>query len=113
MEKIYRFTFIFLLVILLLANLLYFTYNGRLLSYFENKDELESADEILSQVELGSKSDFFDLKLLDDERYQALKDFEFKISEPVRGDNNLELEESDPVETSFDLGNTNPFRLSF
>ena len=44
MEKIYRFTLIFLLVVLFLANLVYFVYNGRLLSYFETSDGLESAE---------------------------------------------------------------------
>ncbi|MGI6347930.1 MAG: hypothetical protein ACOXZ1_01915 [Patescibacteria group bacterium] len=114
MEKIYRFTLIFLLVVLFLANLVYFVYNGRLLSYFETSDGLESAESVLGKVDLSSSSEFFDLEILENERYQSLKDFEFKLpsSDIDKGDVEINDEET-VLETSFDLGNPNPFKVSF
>lgn len=124
MDKIYKITLVCLLIILFLANIIFFVYDGKFVSYFETKDDIETAQNILNtsgannlEEELG----FFNLAILENEKYQNLKDFKFDFddfslpsdtgTEEVPGqEQGGNQPEKDP---EFEVGNPNPFSPSF
>ncbi len=124
MDKIYKITLVCLLIILFLANIIFFVYDGKFVSYFETKDDIETAQNILNtsgannlEEELG----FFNLAILENEKYQNLKDFKFDFDDfSLPGDTGTEevpgqeqggnQPEKDP---EFEVGNPNPFSPSF
>jgi len=122
MDKIYKITLVCLLVILFLANIDFFVYDGKFVSYFETKEELETAQNILNNSDLGiidNQFDFFNLAILENEKYQNLKDFKFDLEDfslpgetdleetPGEGDGQID---KDP---EFIVGNPDPFSPSF
>ncbi|HOZ53229.1 MAG TPA: hypothetical protein PK142_00950 [bacterium] len=124
MDKIYKITLVCLLVILFLANIVFFVYDGKFVSYFETKDELETAQNILNTSELNDLEGdlgLFNLAILENEKYQNLKDFKFDFDDfSLPGDTNSEdgagqeQEGGQPEkEPEFEVGNSNPFSPSF
>lgn len=122
MDKIYKITLVCLLVILFLANIVFFVYDGKFVSYFETKEELEIAQNILNNSDLeiiDNQFDFFNLAILENEKYQNLKDFKFDLEDfslpgetdlgetPGEGDGQID---KDP---EFIVGNPDPFSPSF
>jgi hypothetical protein len=122
MDKIYKITLVCLLVILFLANIVFFVYDGKFVSYFETKEELETAQNILNNSDLeilDNQFGFFNLAILENEKYQNLKDFKFDLddfslpgstsSEGISGEDQDQPEK----EPDFAIGNSDPFSPSF
>lgn len=124
MHKIYKITLIGLLVVLLLANIVFFVYDGKFVSYFETKDELETAQNILNNSKTDNLEEdlgFFNLAILESEKYQNLKDFKFDLEDfslpGEGGPGGLPGEEGlngqAEKDSEFEIGNTNPFSPLF
>jgi len=124
MDKIYKITLVCLLVILFLANIVFSVYDGKFVSYFETKDDLETAQNILNNSgtnNLGEELGFFDLAILENEKYQNLKDFKFDFDDfSLPGDTELDgnsgqgsVDNQPEKEPEFEVGNPNPFSPAF
>lgn len=134
MNNIYKLTLIFLLFLLLSANIVFFAYDGRLLSGLKLESELESPQAIImraSQSPSDSASKLpLDLSIIDSDKFQNLKDFKVDLSdfslpsdlrpegsEDDNGDDTENPEDNDadiPVNNpEFELGNLNPFNPQF
>lgn len=126
MHKIYKITLIGLLVILFLANIVFFVYDGKFVSYFETKDDLETAQNILNNSKLNSNNleedfEFFNLAVLESEKYQNLKDFKFDLEDfslsegldpsIIPGEDLVDGQTNKDPE--FEVGNNNPFSPLF
>lgn len=119
MNKIYRVTLIFLLLILLLANVVFFMTGGQILSYFKVETELEAPRDIIlnarnsAQTE-NSNQNFFDLSIIESDKFNKLKDFEIDLSSVTLPDNlSPGGQASTSSTTDFEVGNPDPFTPSF
>ncbi|MDD3711467.1 MAG: hypothetical protein PHP37_02615 [Patescibacteria group bacterium] len=123
MNRIYRITLILLLLILLLANVAFFVSDGQLISYLNIETELESSQEIIDKARADLKNnpekDFFDLSILESDKFNNLKEFEFSSEDISDLDNFIPGGEQNGTNTgemiipddehSFEVGNPNPF----
>ncbi len=117
MNKIYKIILTVLLLVLLGANIVFFSYSDEFLSYFKMDSELESAESIIerSAQEQGS---VFDLSITENDKFKNLKDFDFETTEidmdlePLEPDDDdfIDIVDKDP---EFEIGNTNPFSNPF
>lgn len=126
MNKIYRITLIFLLLLLFIINIVFFSYDNQFMAYFKIETELESSESIINKTKIAGEktvveSNFFDLNILNNEKFKNLKDFnvdlsdfslpsELKPEDIVEGGDDVEVIEKEP---EFELGNPNPFSPSF
>ena len=125
MAKIYRVTLIFLLLILLVSNITFFVAGGKILSFFRLEIELESPQTIINQAQASIEADeakFFDLNILEDKKFNNLKDFEIDLSDfslpadliPSEEDGEIgDIIEEIEKEPEFEIGNSNPFIPQF
>lgn len=117
MEKIYRLSLIFLLLLLALANVVFFASGGRLLSFLSSNYEVESSDSIIKNLKTQSvspDSQFFDLSITQSEKFNRLKDFEVNLNDfQLPGDLASSSENEISTEQEFEIGNPNPFSPNF
>ncbi len=118
MNKIYKIILTLLLLILLGANIVFFSYSDEFLSYFKMDSELESADSIIKRSFKEPKG-IFDLSIVEDEKFKNLKDFDFSSSDL---DQDIDFPDTDTdddfidiidKEPEFEVGNINPFTNPF
>ncbi len=124
MAKIYRITLIILLLLLVLANVAFFTSGGKLLSYLNINSVVESSESILSNLKNESDiKNMFDLSITQNEKFKNLKYFPFDSSNFALpgsdNQNNTSSTSSDNGQTNnqpsveFEVGNPNPFSPKF
>lgn len=125
MNNLYKFLLLFLILVLLVANITFFAYNAQFMSYFKLDSVLETPEQIIEKsndsITSGVKSSL-DLSILDSDKFNQLKDFKVDI-------NGLELpddlkiidEETGEIingpgsdnNSEFEIGNDNPFAPAF
>jgi hypothetical protein len=120
MNKTYKFLLFFLILLLLILNLVFFSYDKKFMAQFENGEETKSAKDIISSLEKKDEpSSFFDLDILGDQRFKDLRDFKVDLDDFSFIDG---LTPSDPEDEDapvvqpgpeFETGNPNPFRPQF
>lgn len=118
MNKIYKVVLIFLLLILFFSNIAFFAYGGDLLSYFKIDLTPENPQTIIEKAELSTKDKaFFDLSLIESEKFDSLVDFNVDLSDFSVPDDllieNGSTPNNNPTSTEFEIGNSNPFKSPF
>ncbi|HPT08387.1 MAG TPA: hypothetical protein PLE28_01685 [bacterium] len=123
MEKIYRITLILLLLILALANIVFFASGGQFLSYFNVDSKVENSQDIINNLkkQVNTNDNIFDLSITQSEKFNNLKDFQFDYNDfSLPGDllnsNNSSTETGEnnsQLDPEFDVGNPNPFSPQF
>lgn len=123
MEKIYRITLILLLLILALANIIFFASGGQFLSYFNVDSKVENSQDIINNLkkQVNTNDNIFDLSITQSEKFNNLKDFQFDYNDfSLPGDllnsNNSSTETGEnnsQLDPEFDVGNPNPFSPQF
>ncbi len=120
MNKIYKIVLIFLLLLLFLSNIAFFAYGGDLLAYFKIDLVPEDPQTIIERAEDSSRdSVFFDLSLVESEKFNNLVDFnvdfnDFSVPDDLLVDNGGGTNNNGgPSSTDFEVGNTNPFKAPF
>lgn len=121
MEKIYRITLILLLLILALANIVFFASGGQFLSYFNIDSKVENSQDIINNLKKQANTNIFDLSITQSEKFNNLKDFKFDYNNfSLPGDllnpNNSSTEigeDNSQLDPEFDVGNPNPFSPQF
>jgi hypothetical protein len=126
MNRIYRITLILLLLVLLLANVAFFVSDGQLITYLNIETEMESSQDIINKARASSRENpgenFFDLSIVENEKFNKLKEFEFSpddisdLEDFLPGEQNGTGTEDvifPGVESEFEVGNPNPFEPSF
>ena len=123
MEKIYRITLILLLLILALANIVFFASGGQFLSYFNVDSKVENSQDIINNLkkQVNTNDNIFDLSITQSEKFNNLKDFQFDYNDfSLPGDllnsNNSSTETGEnnsQLDPEFDVPNPNPFSPQF
>jgi len=123
MEKIYRITLILLLLILALANIVFFASGGQFLSYFNVDSKVENSQDIINNLkkQVNTNDNIFDLSITQSEKFNNLKDFQFDYNDfSLPGDllnsNNSSTETGEnnsQLDPEFDVRNPNPFSPQF
>ncbi len=122
MNKLYQFLLFFLILLLLILNLIFFSYGENFMAQFEGSRETKSSKEIISSLsDEDYSSDFFNLEILKDERFQNLKDFKVDLDDVSFIDDIFPSEPGEQDDPSpapapgpeFETGNPNPFRPQF
>lgn len=123
MDKVYRVTLIFLIILLILANVVFFAIGDKFLTYFNFNTNPESPQQIINQARIDSLdkggSNLFDFSLTDKEKFKNLKYFEINLDDIILpGDlspgEQIEIGDDGEIiidngETKFEVGNPNPF----
>ncbi len=123
MEKIYRITLILLLLILALANIVFFASGGQFLSYFNVDSKVENSQDIINNLkkQVNTNDNIFDLSITQSEKFNNLKDFQFDYNDfslpsDLLNSNNSSTETGEnnsQLDPEFDVGNPNPFSPQF
>jgi hypothetical protein len=125
MERVYRITLIFLILILLLSNVAFFAVGEEFLAYLKVETKLESPQDIISQAKSSMVEDqpFFDLSIFESEKFNKLKYFEIDLDSIVLpGDlspgDQIEIGDDGEIiigdkDSNFEIGNPNPFAPIF
>ena len=127
MNKCYRVFLILLLLILLIANITFFAYNSEFMAYFNLDAELETPEQIIEKAKTSPVpgtgiATSLDLSIINDPKFENLKDFKVDLTDFELPDDLVVIDEEtgevisgpDPSrEEEFEVGNTNPFSPSF
>jgi hypothetical protein len=125
MYKIYRLTLTFLLLILLSANIMFFAYDGELMTHFKMDSPIESSEAFINEFKLSvedkEEKPFFDLSLLNTSKFNNLTEFKVDVSDielpgvldPEEDEDGEEVGVEEPLVPDFEIGNINPFSQSF
>ncbi|MFA5644512.1 MAG: hypothetical protein WC928_03240 [Patescibacteria group bacterium] len=131
MNKVYKIILIFLLLILFVANIIFFVYDSQFMSLFKIESEIEDPQVLINESAEEIKTDlsgqtFFDLEIFSDPKFNKLKDFKVDLKDFALPDELLLSDDisTDPLdgengsgevilEPEFDIGNPNPFSPQF